>query len=157
MKNSCNSHFQNNHKFYFWKVRTQISSLQSLSETKKHINLIPYQRFSSLQRRKRKKKWLNQLETILSVSFTKPSPVQSLSDCRPFLTAFRWLIASCCLRTNSVWVVKYWRETLMQKKNQETIKFFIFCPRSLKDDILLWCRQLIPRPWEQLLKSYQSG
>lgn len=44
---------------------------------------------------------------MLSVSCTKPSPVQSLSDCKPFLMAFLWRIASCCLLTKSVWVVKY--------------------------------------------------
>lgn len=53
-----------------------------------------------------------QFETILSVSLTKPSPVQSLSDCRPFLTAFLCSIASRCLRTKSVWVVKYGRDAL---------------------------------------------
>lgn len=60
----------------------------------------------------------NQLETMLSLSFTNPSPVQSLSDCKPFLIAFLSRIASCCLLTRSVWVVKYWRETLEREKRR---------------------------------------
>lgn len=61
-----------------------------------------------------------QFDTMLSVSFTKPSPVQSLSDCKPFLTAFLWRIASCCRCTKSVWVVKNWREYL--KSSEKTMK-----------------------------------
>lgn len=53
---------------------------------------------------------------MLSLSFTKPSPVQSLSDCNPFLMAFLCRIASCCLCTKSVCVVKYSREALWGKK-----------------------------------------
>ena len=55
---------------------------------------------------------LHQLETMLSVSVTKPSPVQSLSDCRPSLMAFRCWIASFCRCTKSVCVVKYGRDAL---------------------------------------------
>jgi hypothetical protein len=55
---------------------------------------------------------MHQLDTMLSVSLTNPSPVQSLSDCRPFLMAFLCLIASCCRCTRSVCVVKYGSETL---------------------------------------------
>lgn len=54
----------------------------------------------------------DQFETILSDSSTNPSPVQSLSDWRPIFIAFLCLIASCCLLTRSVWVVKYGSDAL---------------------------------------------
>lgn len=55
---------------------------------------------------------------MLSVSFTNPSPVQSLSDCKPFLTAFLCWIASFWRFTKSVWVVKYCSDTLKEAKTK---------------------------------------
>lgn len=55
---------------------------------------------------------MHQLDTMLSVSLTNPSPVHSLSDWRPFLMAFLCLTASCCRWTRSVCVVKYGSEAL---------------------------------------------
>ncbi|KAG6548354.1 hypothetical protein Mapa_010133 [Marchantia paleacea] len=49
---------------------------------------------------------------MVSVSFTNPSPVQSLSDERPLRTARLTLTASFCIRTNSMCVVKYSSDAL---------------------------------------------
>ena len=58
-----------------------------------------------------------QLDTMLSVSFTKPSPVHSLSDDSPLCFSLFFCSASRCMRTSSVCVVKYWREAL--RSNEE--------------------------------------
>lgn len=73
-----------------------------------------------------------QLETMLKVSLTKPSPVQSLSDCSPFLTAFLCWIASCCILTNSVCVVKYSIEALAKTKQGKGRKKIQYTQQFLK-------------------------
>ena len=74
------------------------------SQSKKKRSTHASKRHTVKGKKRRKKNQL--LDTIDSDSSTKPSPVHLSSDSMPILDAFFLSMASRCLATRSVWVVK---------------------------------------------------